>query len=121
MLDFQVTADPDDRFWKVRLLFTHLNKTAKQYVKIPLKSSIDEGMIKYFGPHPLKQFIRGKPCRFGFKVCFSFFHLLFKVADPDPGGSAKLSLYGENAVPVSVADPDPWNPYHFPGSRSISK
>ena len=84
MLDFQVTADPDDRFWKVRLLFTHLNKTAKQYVKIPLKSSIDEGMIKYFGPHPLKQFIRGKPCRFGFKVCFSFFHLLFKVADPDP-------------------------------------
>ena len=19
-------------------------------------------------------------------------------------------------VPVSVADPDPWNPYHFPGS-----
>jgi hypothetical protein len=28
----------------------------------------DEAMIKYFGPHPLKQFIRGKPTRFGYKV-----------------------------------------------------
>ena len=24
-------------------------------------------------------------------------------------------------IPVpSVADPDPWNPYHFPGSGSVS-
>lgn len=25
----------------------------------------DEGMVKYFGLHPAKQFIRGKPVRFG--------------------------------------------------------
>lgn len=31
------------------------------------KLSIDEAMIKYFGHHSSKQFIRGKPVRFGFK------------------------------------------------------
>jgi hypothetical protein len=60
--------DPDDRFWKVRPLYDHLNKMAKKYVVIPENVSIDEGMIKYFGPHPLKQFIRGKPIRFGYKM-----------------------------------------------------
>lgn len=63
-----VVPDPDDRYWKVRPLFTHLNKTAQLYVVIPENVSIDEGMIKYFGPHPLKQFIRGKPIRFGYKM-----------------------------------------------------
>lgn len=30
--------------------------------------SIDESMIPYYGKHFAKQFIRGKPIRFGFKV-----------------------------------------------------
>lgn len=64
-----VTPDPNDRFWKVRPLFIQLNSTAKQYVQHPRTVSIDDGMIKYFGPHPLKQFMRGKPHRFGYKVC----------------------------------------------------
>lgn len=63
-----VVPDPQDRFWKVRPLFTHLNKMASNYVTIPENVSIDEGMIKYFGPHPLKQYIRGKPVRFGYKM-----------------------------------------------------
>ena len=29
---------------------------------------MDESMIRYFGPYPLKQFIKGKPTRFGFKI-----------------------------------------------------
>jgi hypothetical protein len=29
--------------------------------------SIDEAMIRYFGHHGAKQFIRGKPVRYGFK------------------------------------------------------
>jgi Transposase IS4 len=60
--------DKNDSFWKVRPLFDHLNKTAKQYVQHPERVSVDEGMVKYFGPHPLKQFIRGKPIRFGYKL-----------------------------------------------------
>jgi DNA excision repair protein ERCC-6 len=57
-----------DKFWKVRLLFDQLNKTAKKYVTATEMVCVDEAMIKYFGPHPLKQFIRGKPTRFGYKV-----------------------------------------------------
>lgn len=63
-----VIPDPEDKFWKVRPLFDQLNSTAKLYVRQPERVSIDEGMIKYFGPHPLKQFMRGKPHRFGYKV-----------------------------------------------------
>ena len=29
---------------------------------------IDESMVPYFGRHGAKQFIRGKPIRFGFKL-----------------------------------------------------
>jgi hypothetical protein len=56
---------PGDRFWKTRPLFDQLNATAKQYVRQPECVCVDEGMVKYFGPHPLKQFMRGKPVRFG--------------------------------------------------------
>jgi hypothetical protein len=66
---FVDSSEPDanDRFWKVRPLFDQLNKTAKKYVKPTEMVSIDEAMIKYFGPHPLKQYIRGKPTPFGYK------------------------------------------------------
>jgi hypothetical protein len=60
--------DPLDRYWKVRPLFNQLNTTAKKWVQHPEKVSIDEGMVKYYGPHPLKQFMRGKPHRFGYKI-----------------------------------------------------
>jgi len=63
-----VDPDPKDTYWKVRPLFDHLNKTAKQWVTQSERLSVDEAIIKYFGPHPLKQFIRGKPHRFGYKV-----------------------------------------------------
>jgi len=57
-----------DRHWKVRPLIEHINSMARKHVRISEHVSIDEGMIKYFGPHPLKQFIRGKPIRFGYKM-----------------------------------------------------
>jgi hypothetical protein len=69
----RVDPDPGDRFWKVRPLFDQLNQSAKQWVRHPERVAIDEGMIKYYGPHPLKQFMRGKPHRFGYKVIFWFY------------------------------------------------
>jgi hypothetical protein len=59
--------DTNDRFWKVCPLFNQLNKTAKKYVKHTEMVSVDKAMIKYFGPHTLKQFSRGKPTLFGFQ------------------------------------------------------
>lgn len=64
----KTVPDPQDKYWKVRSLFDQLNKTAKMYVQPPEHVSIDEGIIKYFGPHPLKQYMKGKPHRFGYKV-----------------------------------------------------
>jgi len=57
-----------DRFAKVRPLFTALN--AKFLDSFPRQKniSIDESMIPYYGRHSLKQYIRGKPIRFGYKV-----------------------------------------------------
>lgn len=52
----------------MRRLFDELNRTAKAYVVQPQCVSIDEGMIRYFGPHPLKQYMKGKPNRFGYKM-----------------------------------------------------
>ncbi len=37
--------------WKVRHLFDLINDCAKMWVKHPRDGSIDEGMVKYFGPH----------------------------------------------------------------------
>ena len=31
--------------------------------------AVDEMIVKYHGHHALKQFIRGKPIRFGYKFC----------------------------------------------------
>ena len=55
--------DPDDSFWKVRSLFDHINLSAKEKIEQPEWVSVDESMIRYFGPHPLKQRIAEKPER----------------------------------------------------------
>lgn len=57
----------DDRMYKVRPLMDMLNKNFQQWGIFHQALSIDEAMVKYYGHHSAKQFIRGKPCRFGFK------------------------------------------------------
>lgn len=46
---------------------TMLNKNFPQWGIFHRDLSIDEAMVKYFGHHSAKQFIRGKPVRFGYK------------------------------------------------------
>lgn len=62
--------DAGDTFSKVRLLISLLNVKFLLYFTF-LKTqhlSIDESMVPYFGKHGAKQFIRGKPIRFGYKM-----------------------------------------------------
>ncbi|KAF2890953.1 hypothetical protein ILUMI_15220 [Ignelater luminosus] len=59
--------DPTDRMAKVRPLIVALNRLFMDYAPIEQSTSIDESMIPCFGRHGCKQFIRGKPIRFGFK------------------------------------------------------
>ena len=68
MLHFNGIEDKRDRYWKVRPLISHLRK---QFIAAFIPDQVwshDEAMIKYFGRHGLKQAIRNKPIRFGFKV-----------------------------------------------------
>lgn len=66
------------------------------------KLCVDESMIQYFGHHPSKQFILGKPIRYGFKMwmlCSStgachHFELYLGAGEPRPKG---VSL-GESVV-----------------------
>jgi hypothetical protein len=56
------------RFKKARLLIKHLQAKFSECFVPEQELSHDEAMIKYFGKNGLKQSIRNKPIRFGFKV-----------------------------------------------------
>ena len=58
----------DDKLGKIRPLFSLLQRKFIEAKPLPENICIDESMIPYFGHHHFKQFIRGKPIRFGFKV-----------------------------------------------------
>jgi DNA excision repair protein ERCC-6 len=62
------TVDPSDKMFKLRPLIELIKQNFSSNF-VPTKNlSFDESMIKYFGKHGCKQFIRGKPIRFGYKV-----------------------------------------------------
>ncbi|XP_069699424.1 piggyBac transposable element-derived protein 3-like isoform X2 [Periplaneta americana] len=58
----------EDRFAKVRPLYDALNDKFLQYAPHEENHVIDESMVPYYGRHGLKQFIRGKPIRYGYKI-----------------------------------------------------
>jgi len=58
----------EDGFYKVRPIFDNLNKGGHWFTD-GQAYSVDEVMIPYFGRHSAKQYIRGKPIRYGYKVC----------------------------------------------------
>ncbi|KAJ8928709.1 hypothetical protein NQ314_018719 [Rhamnusium bicolor] len=59
--------DKTDKMYKLRSLMQRLNKNFQKWGIFHQNLSIDEAMVKYFGHHSSKQFIRGKPVRFGYK------------------------------------------------------
>lgn len=56
-----------DRFAKVRPLFRELNKKFLEFAPTKENHSVDESMLPHFGRHVCKQFIKGKPIRWGYK------------------------------------------------------
>lgn len=57
-----------DKMWKLRPLTDHLKANMLKHFHPEQHLSFDESMISYFGRHGCKQFIKGKPLRFGYKV-----------------------------------------------------
>lgn len=71
----------NDRAFKIRPLISMINKSFQKFGIFEQNISIDEMIVEYFGRNRLKQFIRGKPIRFGYKFwvlcgssgyCFNF-------------------------------------------------
>ena len=60
--------DPHDKASKLRPLFQKVSDNFKKFLQRDENVCIDESMIRYFGRHPCKQFIMGKPIRYGFKM-----------------------------------------------------
>jgi len=56
-----------DIFWKVRPLFQAIRNRCLQ---LPIEQylAVDEQMVPFTGRHQAKQYVRGKPCPWGFKL-----------------------------------------------------
>ncbi|KAK3881154.1 hypothetical protein Pcinc_014380 [Petrolisthes cinctipes] len=94
----------EDKFYKVRPLIQHLNQVNKPKYSQEFYS-IDEVMIPYYGRHSSKQFIKGKPIRFGFKVwaaCTADGFLLH--AEPYCGSYTNISDTGLGQGPNVVME-----------------
>lgn len=57
----------EDRLYKLRPLIDRLNENFKKHADFDEHICIDESTVPYYGKHYAKQFIRGKPIRFGYK------------------------------------------------------
>lgn len=57
-----------DKLWKLRPITDHIKAKMLENFHPEQNLSFDESMIAYYGRHGCKQFIKGKPLRFGYKV-----------------------------------------------------
>ncbi|KFM73653.1 PiggyBac transposable element-derived protein 3, partial [Stegodyphus mimosarum] len=60
--------DKEDKYAKLRNMMCMINDRFLKAFPLQQGLDVDEAMIPYYGRHPGKQFIRGKPIRFGFKA-----------------------------------------------------
>jgi len=99
----------NDRMAKVRPLFTALNSKFVNYFPRQQHLSVDESMVPYYGRHSSKQFIRGKPIRFGYKVWSINSSLGYCIQlDPYQGSGttmAELGLGGSVVVQLASSLP----------------
>ncbi|KAL5234398.1 hypothetical protein ACI65C_001808 [Semiaphis heraclei] len=58
----------DDKGWKIRPFIEMMKKRCVNNFVPEQHLAYDESMVKYFGRHSCKQFIRGKPIRFVYKI-----------------------------------------------------
>lgn len=61
------TLTDDDRFYKVQPIVQPLNEPMKMN-KADEFLSVDQIMVLYFGRYSDKQYMKGKPVRFGYKL-----------------------------------------------------
>lgn len=96
--------DHHDKFAKVRPLFILLNKKFMENSIVEEMHSIDEAMVPYYGRHGCKQFIHGKPIRYGFKLWVGSTRLGYlNWFEPYQGAATNISeRYAEFGVGAGV-------------------
>lgn len=96
--------DPSDKFAKVRPLIAHLNKKFMENAYVEEEHSVDEAMIPYTGRHGCKQYIHGKPIRYGFKLWVGTTRQGYiNWFEPYQGASTNISeTYKDQGVGTSV-------------------
>ncbi|GFR68312.1 PiggyBac transposable element-derived protein 3 [Elysia marginata] len=60
--------DLNDKMAKVRPILSMLNERYLQFWPASQNVNVDKSMIHYYGGHSAKQFVRGKPIRYGYKM-----------------------------------------------------
>lgn len=112
-----------DKLTKLRPLMKLLKAKFLQHFQPVRQLSYDESMIEYYGRHGCKQFIRGKPIRFGYKVwCLNAkngYLANFEVYQGKQKDTATSTQYekvvGKAAAPLlEMADELPVDVRHLP-------
>lgn len=98
--------DVSDKAWKIRPLMDKIKKRCLDNF-VPVQNlDFDESMIRYYGRHGCKQFIRGKPIRFGYKMwslnSTEGYLVNFDLYQgKNPRGNEKYeTLFGKSASPL---------------------
>ena len=110
----KIPENCSDRCYKIRPLITCLSENFIQFGYFHSDYSIDEKIVGYYGRYPIKQFIRGKPIRFGFKEwalcsssCYTYKFSIYQGASTIPreqllGSEVVLDLLNDAPVGISV-------------------
>ena len=114
--------DKNDKFSKVRPLFDSLNKQCLENYIPEQHVSVDESMVPYFGKHGAKQYIHGKPIKFGYKMWVMAKPLGYCIQfRPYAGKDAAFTEYGDIGLGLGAAvvahllkmlPPHPGSNYH---------
>lgn len=95
--------DPTDRFAKIRPLLDMVNERFIDFRPHAQNHSVDETMVPYFGSHGAKQFIRGKPIRFGMKFwCGATSDGYIQWMEPYQGANTCAAKYSDNGMGYGV-------------------
>ena len=87
-------SDNTDKFFKVRPLFSNLNTKLEVFANGQFVS-VDESIQPYFGFHGAKQYMKGKPHKFGFKMwCACSPSGIPLHCEPYAGASTEVPDYG---------------------------
>ena len=78
-------TDPTDKLHKVRPLLDHIRPKCKELYSADVNVSVDERMVKSKGRSGIRQYIKNKPVKFGFK--------LWVLAESNSGFTIDFNVY----------------------------